>query len=198
MIYPTKAGYIINPITGRQIKINGPTYNELINSGIIAKNITPKIPSPSKMPSPPKIPSPSKTKKIPSIPTLGKAGRKSPAISATKLPVGTEQEGLDGLYIIRLRANGSQYWAKCANKGSNCQTGGGQKNRSQKSRGQTGGNPIVMALPALADLAIPGGLTAMSYMANKYLHPKEQRGGGGRCGSVYIPKYHHNRHQIGG
>ena len=48
-------------------------------------------------------------------------GRKSPAISATILPIGTEQIGLDGeWYIIKQRENKSQYWAKCSIKTVNC------------------------------------------------------------------------------
>lgn len=41
---------------------------------------------------------------------------------------------------------------------------------------QSGGNPILLALPPLSKLAIPGGLTLASYVANKYL--KDQEGGG--------------------
>jgi hypothetical protein len=48
-------------------------------------------------------------------------GRKSPAISATSLPVGTKRTGGDGrLYIVKLRANSTQYWQPCAQSTANC------------------------------------------------------------------------------
>lgn len=48
------------------------------------------------------------------------------------------------------------------------------QNRIIKS--QQGGNPMLMSLPPLTDLVIPGGLTIASYLSNKYL--KKQTGGG--------------------
>jgi hypothetical protein len=48
-------------------------------------------------------------------------GRKSPSVSATSLPVGTKRAGNDGqMYIIKLRANSTQYWQPCSQKTANC------------------------------------------------------------------------------
>src|SRR5438309_2367392 len=49
------------------------------------------------------------------------AGRKSPAMSATSVAVGTKHIGQDGqMYIVRLRSNSSQYWQPCSQKTANC------------------------------------------------------------------------------
>lgn len=46
--------------------------------------------------------------------------RKSPAISATSVPIGTKMEGQDGtMYIVKARSNG-QYWQPCIQKTANC------------------------------------------------------------------------------
>jgi hypothetical protein len=157
-----KPGYVLNPASGRLIKIGGPKYKELTTQGVKFSQSPQKAQNAQK-------------KQAGADSVAKKSVRKSPAISATLLSVGTEKQGSDGLYIVRLRTNGSQYWARCANKGSNCKT---------KQAGQSGGNPMVMlaALPALADLAIPAGLTAASYAATEYWgQPKVLRQTGGGC-----------------
>jgi hypothetical protein len=48
-------------------------------------------------------------------------GRKAPNVSATSVEVGTKMMGNDGLqYIVKMRANGTQYWQPCAQKTANC------------------------------------------------------------------------------
>ena len=106
---------VINPITGRLVTINGPTHKKMLAQ--IAMN----------------APAPAKTQMV-SKPVGAKVStRQSPTISATKVPVGTEEIGNDGLrYIVRQRASGVQYWAKCAHKGSNCKTQGGCNGKHRK------------------------------------------------------------------
>lgn len=157
-----KVGQICNPITGKWIKIGGPTYQTLVSQGLL--NDTSK----SAQKSVSKATSQLKTDK-----TTSKGQRKAPETSATQVPVGTEMYGTDGKYIVRLRKNGSQYWAKCANKGSNCQ-----------SSNQQGGNLLLSALPTLSELAIPAGLTAASHFAHNYYTgeaPTEKEQTGGNC-----------------
>lgn len=49
------------------------------------------------------------------------AGRKGPSVSATSLPVGTQRMGNDNqMYIVKLRANSTQYWQPCSQSTANC------------------------------------------------------------------------------
>jgi len=151
-------GKMCNPLTGKWIIIGGPTYKTLIEKGIIKAQIS----------SAPKTTI--KTTAVQSKTTTAKpqvkGERKAPSVSATSVPVGTEMMGKDGMYIVKLRNNGTQYWAKCTFKTANCQT----------TNKQQGGNPIIAALPTLTELAIPAGLTAASHFAHNYFE-EEQTGG---------------------
>lgn len=110
------SGKTLNPKTGRKI---GPTqsgkgpYHEL-EKLCLAQGYVPSKPTLAK-----------ETEKI-KLTQVGEpiirkvAGRKSPAISATSVPIGTKMVGQDGeLYIIKARANG-QYWQPCSQKTANC------------------------------------------------------------------------------
>jgi len=86
--------------------------------------------------------------------------RKSPSESSTLFAVNTKKQGNDGhMYEVKMRSTGSHYWAKSS---------------------QSGGNPILAALPSLSKLAIPVGLVLASNLAGTYLTPKKstsQKGG---------------------
>jgi len=162
--------YVCNPTTGNWIKIGGATHQTLIKNGLLKGNH--QLPATTKKPvTTTKKPATTVKKAAPQNKTATTSAkpkatgeRKAPGISATSVPVGTEMAGKDGLYVVKLRKNGSQYWAKCSFKGSNCQTQ------------QQGGNPLLAALPTLTELAIPVGLTAASHFAHNY-YEGEQAGG---------------------
>lgn len=142
-----KPNTICNPLTNKWILVGSATHKKLINQGVIAQsdgNI--KIP----------IIKPTKTEVKP------KTERKAPKVSATVHAPGTEMQGTDGMYIVKVRKNGAQYWAKCSFKGSNCETG------------QSGGMPFISALPMLSELAIPVGLGAAAYWSKNYMEKKTQ------------------------
>jgi hypothetical protein len=110
---------ILNPLTQRKIKVGGAVYNKLIASGVLSaikKQIAERG-----------------TLRAGTVTETNakKTSRSAPEISATKLPVGTERLGQDGIrYIIQLRANGTQFWAKCTNKTAKCS---GEQNEKPQS-----------------------------------------------------------------
>lgn len=108
----------VNPRTGRAVgptkSGKGPFYD--LHAACEEKGLT----TPGKSTQDPS-PRPIKTTEEGEAIVRTTAGRKSPSVSATSVPVGTKMIGNDGEnYIVKMRANGTQYWQPCAQKTANC------------------------------------------------------------------------------
>jgi hypothetical protein len=228
--YANDPDYICNPWSGRWVKKSGKIGQHILESQKVAALLLQQKGSTTSKAAPAKKKTASKSKLPKASATLHPEGvaalllqqkgsttskaaapakkktaskRKSPTVSATLHPEGTEMKGNDGRwYVIRIRKNGSHYWAPCANKTSSCENqDGGRATHRRSQRGgrkaagklhqrgprpgssrQRGGNPVLSALPTLAELAVPGGLTLANHYAHEY-YGEEQVGGASSLGN---------------